>query len=65
MSPDDEDTFIPDRETRRICGGVSAMTIWRWERNPDLEFPKAVKINGRKYRNKPRLLSWWARRAAE
>ncbi|WP_046868133.1 helix-turn-helix transcriptional regulator [Microvirga massiliensis] len=29
--------------------GISNMTLWRWERDPRLNFPKAIEINGRKY----------------
>ena len=29
--------------------GVTAMTIWRWERDPKLAFPAATVIHGRKY----------------
>ena len=29
--------------------GISPMTRWRWQRNPKLNFPKPIVINGRKY----------------
>jgi hypothetical protein len=29
--------------------GVTAMTIWRWERDPKLAFPASTVIHGRKY----------------
>jgi predicted DNA-binding transcriptional regulator AlpA len=32
--------------------GVTAMTIWRWERDPKLAFPTASAIHGRKYWNR-------------
>ena len=32
--------------------GVTAMTIWRWERDPKLDFPTATVIHGRKYRSR-------------
>ena len=28
---------------------ISAMTLWRWQRNPELNFPLPIVINGRKY----------------
>jgi predicted DNA-binding transcriptional regulator AlpA len=37
---------------------VSAMTIWRWERNEKLAFPKPVVINTRKYWNRNDLDAW-------
>ena len=30
--------------------GVSSMTGWRWDHDPQLDFPKAIRIRGRKYR---------------
>jgi hypothetical protein len=64
-TPDPGEVYVTDSEARQMCGSVSAMTFWRWDRNPDLGFPKPIKINGRKYRNKGVLLNWWARRTAE
>jgi predicted DNA-binding transcriptional regulator AlpA len=29
--------------------GISNMTLWRWEHDPRLNFPKPIEINGRKY----------------
>jgi hypothetical protein len=26
--------------------GVSTMTLWRWKRNPKLNFPRAAVVNG-------------------
>jgi predicted site-specific integrase-resolvase len=31
--------------------GITTMTLWRWERDPNLKFPKAKVINGHKYRH--------------
>ena len=49
------DRLLPDSKVRERYGGVSAMTIWRWERNKDLKFPAAVLINRRKYRSEAEL----------
>jgi predicted DNA-binding transcriptional regulator AlpA len=35
--------------------GVSSMTLYRWDRDPDLNFPKAKRIRGRKYRDAAEL----------
>jgi hypothetical protein len=59
---DTSNPLIPDAKAREECGGVSAMTFWRWERNPSLNFPPAVIINGRKYRLKSQLAAWKATR---
>ena len=40
--------LIPQREARKLAGGVSNMTWWRWShRYPD--FPRVHKISGRNY----------------
>ena len=31
------------------------MTLWRWDRDPQLHFPKAIRIRGRKYRDQGEL----------
>ncbi|TNC10426.1 transcriptional regulator [Methylobacterium terricola] len=28
---------------------ISDMTLWRWEKDPKLDFPKPIRINGRRY----------------
>jgi hypothetical protein len=37
---------------------VSDRTVARWERNPNLNFPKPLIINGRKYRDEAELDAW-------
>jgi predicted DNA-binding transcriptional regulator AlpA len=56
------DELVPDARARKECGGVSRMTFYRWERNPDLQFPLAVIINGRKYRPRSELDQFIKRR---
>lgn len=45
-----DDTLLTDPQ---ICVdlNISAMTLWRWERDPDLEFPPKIKIRNRNYRS--------------
>jgi hypothetical protein len=40
--------LVPDVVIRREFG-VSAMSIFRWERDPSLDFPRPVIIRGRRY----------------
>ena len=40
------DRFIPNTEVRRIAGGISRTTLWRWVR--DGHFPKPTKIGPNK-----------------
>jgi len=50
--------LVPDPQVRREFGGVSEMTIWRWDRDPkmaELGWPSAVKIRKRKFRPRKQL----------
>ena len=49
------DQLVPDRKAREELGGISAMSLWRWDRNPGLGFPPAIRLNGRKYRSRAAL----------
>jgi predicted DNA-binding transcriptional regulator AlpA len=60
----DDDLLIPDPEVRRRYGGISEMTLWRWDRDPTLGFPKPVRIRNRKYRRLSELRAWEIERAA-
>jgi hypothetical protein len=52
--PDDDD-LVPSRIVKKENGGISDMTLWRWTRDPRIQFPEPdIVINGRKY---------WTRRA--
>jgi predicted DNA-binding transcriptional regulator AlpA len=54
--------WLPDPQ---VCKryGVSAMTLWRWDRNPEMNFPGPIRINGRKYRDEDALEAWDRARA--
>jgi len=45
--PDDE--LIPAAEVRNQFGGICDMTLWRWVHDPDMGFPKPVKLRNRNY----------------
>jgi hypothetical protein len=46
--------FLTEKQVR-LRYGVSAMTMWRWDHQPDLGFPPAIRINKRKYRDEAAL----------
>jgi predicted DNA-binding transcriptional regulator AlpA len=52
---DDADHLIPDSIVQRELGGVSKMTIFRWTRDPTLNFPPPVRIKSRNYRSRRAL----------
>ncbi|MBB4267840.1 helix-turn-helix transcriptional regulator [Roseospira visakhapatnamensis] len=50
--------LIPARIVRAELGGISDMTLWRWLRRPDLEFPQPVVIARRRYWRRTDLEDW-------
>jgi hypothetical protein len=54
-APKPYDELVPDKQARKECGGVSRMTFLRWEKDPKLQLPRAIKINNRKYRPRSEL----------
>ncbi len=46
----DDDTLLDSAAARATCGNVSTMCIWRWQRDPRVQFPAPdVVINSRRY----------------
>ncbi len=37
---------------------ISEMTMWRWEKNPDLNFPQPMVVGRRKYFKEEDLTAW-------
>jgi hypothetical protein len=59
-----EKKYLTEKQVKARYGNVTAMTIWRWERNEELGFPKAIYIQGRKYRSLEQLEAWERNRAS-
>ena len=55
--------YLPDPQ---VCKRykVTGMTLWRWDHDPELGFPKPIRINRRKYRDHAELEAWERERAA-
>ncbi len=49
---------IPSSKVREICGGVSDMTIWRWQQAAELNFPKPIYIGRRRYWREADVITW-------
>ena len=60
--PSDDDVLLTSNQTRARVGGVSTMCIWRWMRDPRVQFPQPVKINNRNYWRLGDLHRWQAER---
>jgi|SRR3954466_8612935 predicted DNA-binding transcriptional regulator AlpA len=61
-----DNRFVTTRELRARYGYISGMTLWRWMRDPRVDFPKPVKLyaNGRNYWWYPDILAYERRRPA-
>ena len=54
--------LIPDPAVARRFG-VTLMTLWRWDHDPEVGFPKRIKIRTRNYRRESELNAWENRMA--
>jgi hypothetical protein len=55
---DEHDVLVPDSQAAVELGGVSRMTLFRWDRDPAKAgqgFPPRVMLNGRGYRSRKQL----------
>jgi hypothetical protein len=50
----ERDDLVPDSRVRAEFG-ISQMTLWRWDRDPDLGFPPPAYIRRRKFRSRRAL----------
>ena len=63
----DHDTLVPDPQVQKEFG-VTAMSIWRWDRDPELIKLPPIRIRSRKFRSRNALENFkrvMARRAIE
>lgn len=56
--------LVPDAE---VCARyrIHTSTLRNWDHNQDLNFPKPIRINGRKFRDEAELAEFDKTRAAE
>lgn len=50
--------LITARVVRELCGGISDMSLWRWLADPDLNFPKPVYIQKRRFWREAEVHNW-------
>ena len=62
-SPTVSSGLLPDSQVAERYK-VDARTIARWDERTELNFPKPIRINTRKYRSIEQLESWERERAA-
>jgi predicted DNA-binding transcriptional regulator AlpA len=60
----DDDVLLTSAQTRARIGGVSTMCVWRWMRDPRVQFPAPIKIgsSSRNYWRLGDLRRWQAER---
>lgn len=59
-----ENELIPSSQLRKLFGGVTDMSIWRWLRLPNDPLPPPVAvISGRRFWRRSDVESWLARHA--
>lgn len=49
---------ISAADVRKLCGGISDMTIWRWMNERDEGFPRPFYIGKRRYWREHEVLAW-------
>jgi len=45
----DRERLIPTKAVRDLLGGISDMTLWRWQKDTTLAFPRPATIRKRKF----------------
>jgi hypothetical protein len=61
--PHDPDELLGSTTVRHLVGGITAMTLWRWQQpNSQMGFPPPDRIlNGRRYWFRRTITDWQAR----
>jgi hypothetical protein len=52
------DELVPDTQARIELGHISAMTLWRWDRDPkmlEMGWPPLIKIGKRNFRSRKEI----------
>jgi hypothetical protein len=60
-APDEPiDTLVPDPQVLKEFS-ITIMSLWRWDRDPALDFPPPIKIRNKNYRSRRQLEQFKAR----
>jgi hypothetical protein len=61
----DIDPLLDSNKARQAAGAGTAMTLWRWQRDPRVQFPRPdLVINNRNYWHASTIRAWRERMAA-
>lgn len=58
----DNGKFLTSAQVKVRFGNISDMTLWRWENDGVLNFPKPIVIQRRKYFREADILAWEGKR---
>lgn len=58
QSPASPHRRITARTVCDLCGGVSDMTLHRWLKDPEKDFPRPVYIGNRRYWREADVVAW-------
>lgn len=58
-----DSNLISAVSVRKICGGISDMSLWRWLHDPQLGFPQPILIQRRRYWREAEVQAWIDQRA--
>lgn len=62
----DDDALMSSTSVCASCGGVSRMALWRWQRDPRVQFPAPdMIINQRRYWKAGSIRRWKATQSAK
>jgi hypothetical protein len=62
-APEENDRLLPAAQVRKRYF-VTAMSLWRWLKNPTLAFPAPIVINTRRYWRLSDLIDWELRHSS-
>lgn len=57
-TPESPHKRITARAVCEMCGGVSDMTIHRWLKDPEKDFPRPIYIGKRRYWREAEIVAW-------
>lgn len=50
--------YLTASQVRTRFGNISSMSLWRWEQDEELGFPKPLIIKGRKFYPEDEIAKW-------
>jgi predicted DNA-binding transcriptional regulator AlpA len=58
-----DDVWLNSTDTCRAVGVKSRMALWRWQRDPKVNFPPPISMNGRNYWRASDVTRWKTEKA--